>query len=329
MNEGPIEVVTPTSRAMGRMTTILFRPFDFGKWFVLGFTAWLAGLMEGGGSSSGGGGGDEFSGVPGEEGGDEWREIWESVTGYVRENLDWILPLGIGLAVLLIALFVVLLWVGSRGKFMFLDNVVHNRALVTAPWREFRTIGNSLFRWRLVFSLVVTVVLLSVIGLSAYFLVSHFDEANLPPGWVAGLVAAVVGFLGLVLVIGYIGVLLEDFVIPTMYRQSVPATEGWRRVLALHGTRPGRFILYALWRLVLLIGSVFVIIATILLTCCVAALVLAIPVVNAVLLLPITVFFRALGPEFLRQFGREWDLWAGAEDPFGFGAGPVPPAGRF
>jgi len=33
----------------------------------------------------------------------------------------------------------------SRGKFMFLDNVVHDRAEVSQPWQDFRRLGNSLF----------------------------------------------------------------------------------------------------------------------------------------------------------------------------------------
>ena len=34
--------------AWERMMVILFRPFDLGKWFVIGFSAFLAGLVAGG-----------------------------------------------------------------------------------------------------------------------------------------------------------------------------------------------------------------------------------------------------------------------------------------
>ena len=40
-----IEYIEALSRAWNRMTTALFEPFDIGKWFVLGFTAFLAGLF--------------------------------------------------------------------------------------------------------------------------------------------------------------------------------------------------------------------------------------------------------------------------------------------
>ncbi len=54
-----ISVVDPVIPAIERVKTILFRPFDLGKWFVIGFCAWLAGQTR-----PGGGGGQR--GVRGE-----------------------------------------------------------------------------------------------------------------------------------------------------------------------------------------------------------------------------------------------------------------------
>ena len=48
-------------------------------------------------------------------------------------------------------------------------------------------------------------------------------------------------------------------------------------------------------------------------TCCIAGLLMIIPYLGAVLLLPFSVFFRSLGPEFVRQFGGEFDLWEGED----------------
>jgi hypothetical protein len=47
-----ISVTEPVSPALERVKTMLFKPFDLGKWFTIGFCAWLAFLGE-----SGGGGG--------------------------------------------------------------------------------------------------------------------------------------------------------------------------------------------------------------------------------------------------------------------------------
>ena len=62
-----VSVTSPISPAIDRVKRQLFQPFDAGKWFVVGFCAWLAHLGENGGGtgfnwSSGhhGGGGGNF-----------------------------------------------------------------------------------------------------------------------------------------------------------------------------------------------------------------------------------------------------------------------------
>jgi hypothetical protein len=43
-------------------------------------------------------------------------------------------------------------------------------------------------------------------------------------------------------------------------------------------------------------------------TCCIAGCLMAIPYVGAVVVLPVTVFFRAYSLEYLAQFGPEYRL---------------------
>ena len=47
-----ISVIEPINPAVERVKDVLFRPFDFGRWFVIGFCAWLAYLAEGGTGNS-------------------------------------------------------------------------------------------------------------------------------------------------------------------------------------------------------------------------------------------------------------------------------------
>ena len=49
-----IEFFAPFSQSWTRMKKALFQPFDLGKWFVVGFTAFLAGLLDykGGGNGN-------------------------------------------------------------------------------------------------------------------------------------------------------------------------------------------------------------------------------------------------------------------------------------
>lgn len=71
---GEISLTGPVGRAWARMVDLLFRPFDLGLWFTLGFSAWLSQLGQGGGSfnmpggNSGGGGGDVNMGQAMEQG---------------------------------------------------------------------------------------------------------------------------------------------------------------------------------------------------------------------------------------------------------------------
>ena len=135
------------------MKQILFNPFDIGKWFVLGFTAWLATLASGSSQGTGGTGG-----TGGTAGALDDPQIVEEAFGeakdWVMENLEWVVGAGVFIALIVVVVTVVVTWVQSRGKFMLLDNVVNNRALVGQPWKEFRSEGNSLFLWSLVFSLI-------------------------------------------------------------------------------------------------------------------------------------------------------------------------------
>ena len=80
-----ISVTTPISQAIERVRQILFNPFDLGKWFVIGFCAWLAGLGE-----SGGGGGGNFNNSS-NHGGDIHQQF-EHARSYMVENLAWIVP---------------------------------------------------------------------------------------------------------------------------------------------------------------------------------------------------------------------------------------------
>jgi hypothetical protein len=70
-----VSVIDPITPAIDRVKLILFRPFDMGKWFVIGFCAWLAYLGGGGG---GGGGGPRFSMPP------EQHEMRE----HIRQGVD-------------------------------------------------------------------------------------------------------------------------------------------------------------------------------------------------------------------------------------------------
>ena len=159
-----VSVIDPISPAIERVKLMLFRPFDLQKWLVIGFCAWLAYLGAGGGGGGGGGGG---SGGPGYRAPhapddahvphDPWRGMKEGIErakDYVLDNSYWIIPLAVTITVLVIVIGLLIAWLNSRGRFMFLHCVATNKAEVRVPWTKFRKHGNSLFLFRIVLGLI-------------------------------------------------------------------------------------------------------------------------------------------------------------------------------
>src|SRR6266436_9350316 len=140
---GPeIQIFKPFGEAFELMKRILFQPFDLKKWFIIGLAAWVANL-------GGGGGGFNYR--------YNRREDFQKLNETISQIPHSVLITGICALIAVVLLLVVLCaWLRARGGFMFIDCIVKNRGAVAAPWREFRTEGNSYF----LFSLLVGFVLL-------------------------------------------------------------------------------------------------------------------------------------------------------------------------
>ena len=127
-HEIQVSVIDPIGPAFERVKTILFRPFEFGKWFVIGFCAWLAYLGSGGGGGGGGGG----NGGRG-RGSHNVQEAFGEAKHFVMENLHWIIPVAVVVTIIGIVVWLAFTWLSSRGRFMFLHCVAHNKAEVSTP----------------------------------------------------------------------------------------------------------------------------------------------------------------------------------------------------
>jgi hypothetical protein len=295
----------PMTRAWRRMKQALFAPFDAHKWFVIGFNAFLAGLADwnrGSGGSRGGGrfdAGDVF-GFP--------HRAWT----WLMAHPGWFAGI-LFLAFLVFVVATVILWLSSRGVFMFLDNVVRDAAEIAAPWKRFRREGDSLFLWRFAFGFIGFAFFL-VFALGVFSSGARIYEQTrfnpLPVLWIA---ASAAGFLLLVTMLSYISLLAKDFVAPIMYKDGLSATKAWGVFLRLFGRHPAAFIVYGLLVFVLIIIFVIVVVIAGLVTCCIGWLLLVIPYIGTVITLPVWYALRAFSLEFLAQFGPEYSL---------FGVGP-------
>ncbi len=81
-----ISYFDPLSKGWRRMKEILFNPFDMTKWFMLGFTAFLAGLLDGPG---GGNGGNKFDKFDNRHNFDDVAEFPSIAWNWLMEHTWW------------------------------------------------------------------------------------------------------------------------------------------------------------------------------------------------------------------------------------------------
>ncbi len=296
-----IQYTQPLSAGFSRMKNALFHPFDMKKWFIVGFTAFLAGLLDGGGGGSNNGikkNVDSFADVL-----DAPYVAWN----WLIAHPNWTILIAFAV-VFVFAVMVALLWVSSRGKFMFLDNVVHDRALIKQPWFEYKNEADSLFLWRLFYGLFCFALMMTFlyhVWQSTYNM--YFQDYTIP--WMFFIRMGFL-FLLLLLVMLYIELILNAFVITLMYKYRISATKAWSKFLSLQWAHLVQFLLFALFWLVLSIGIFIAIVFAGLFTCCLGFLLLIIPYINSVVLLPISYTLCGFSLYFLAQFGDEYNVFS-------------------
>jgi hypothetical protein len=292
--------VPPLERAWERTRGTLLRPFEIERWLVIAFAAFLADLAGGG-----------------------WSRMHLRLDFpprydyYVDRPLDlyrdvlagplwllWEFPLLLaGLA-----LGVLLLWISSRGKFVFLDCMLHGRGAVGLPWRCFGGPGNSLFVWRLGYVLALLLALGALLGpMVAFGRDMDRDDWTRPIGAVTVAAAALLTLVVCV-ILAYVALFLESFIVPLMYRDGSGVLESWRLFLPLVRAHPVDFIVYGLCILFGLVALALTLMIAAIVTCCIAPLLLVLPYVNVALILPLYGLFRLYGVEFLAEFGPEWTV---------------------
>jgi hypothetical protein len=158
---GSVSVTEPIGEAFNWMQERLFDAFELGEWFVFGFAWFLASLAKFDGPSV------NYSGSYGES---SFSVDAETPSEFVDQILAavelWHVIAGlIGLAVF-VGLLALLLWIGSRGTFIFLDATLRDEAAITEPWSDYQRLGNSLFFVRLLYMLVAGVLMIVVPGIA-------------------------------------------------------------------------------------------------------------------------------------------------------------------
>jgi len=319
-----ISLLEPVSLALGRTGKVLFRPFDFAKWVTLGFCAWLASLGEGNTIPNLRGrfplarGPFPTPNVPpggvGQPGGPLVNNDvdFKPVADWIRSNLEFSVGIAAAVVLILVALSLLLTWLRARGTFMFLDGVVRDRGAVSKPWREYAREGNSLFRFLIVFGLVMAL-LCVLIGAGAIAVAwSDLVARRFGENSATALVAFVPLFVLVVTCGGIAGVFLEDFVVPIMCLRRTGVMAAWdefsRSILTGH---VGTMILYLLMKLLIALVLGIIAVFASCATCCLTGL----PYVGTVILLPLAVFERSYSLYVLEQYGADWQILSARAKP--------------
>jgi len=304
-----ISIVAPLDRAFKHTGVMLFQPFDLGKWCVIGFTAFLAVF------SRGGGGGISFHWRKQYVANEQMRRVVERVITYV-ETHPLLMAVSVVCALLTIAALAALLhWLSSRGMFMFLDNVVQNRAEVKLPWRQYAARANSLFL--VCYSMWLAGFVVGL-GCTVAGVVIAWPDITAWTFGKAGRLALVTTLplaVGVNIAVLLFNSMLDDFVVPIMYRHNLRAWPALgvfvRQIVRGH---VGLFVLFYIFFIFLGVAAFVLMVLVGVLTCCCGCCLMSLPYIGTVVTLPLWVFFRCYTVYFLGQFGPEWQLLPGESD---------------
>lgn len=280
------------------MLQILFKPFDLKKWLILGFCVFLAQCGSVGGGGGGGGGG----GFPPPTTG-KTAPLSGNPTRWIDDNMILVIALACAGMVILIGIVLLVTWVSSRGKFLFIDAVVKNRAAVREPWKEYRREGNSLFLFRIVLGVFLLTYLTFAAGIPLLIAIPDFRSEIFGFAGVFAIIAFGILMLGFVVFTVAASFILNNFVVPTMYHRRVQAIEGWKiawRELIRGHLGPATLLFLMMLLLGLPVGAL--VMSVTIITCCCTI----VPYVGTVILLPIPVFFLCYTLEYIQQFGDDW-----------------------
>jgi hypothetical protein len=213
-----------------------------------------------------------------------------------------------------LGLWLLFLWLNSRGKFMFLHCVALDQAEVSKPWSQFAHEGNSLFLFRLGLALIGWVLTLPLVVMIAVMIYRMVQRGVPDVGGILGAAGLGLVLIAAALVFAIIHKLTTDFVVPIMFLRRSRCLTAWKELWALLSSHAGQFILYVLFSIVLAMAIGMMVVMVMIVTCCFCCMML-LPYVGTVVLLPVLVFKRSYSLYFLAQFGREYDVFPPTAPP--------------
>ena len=287
-------------------TRRLLFPFRFERWLALGFVAFLDQCGRGGvggtlpGAPPGGGMPSPGTGSGG----------LSDLGSWFNAHLGVIVAFAIGALVVVVAVVALMLWIGSRATFVYIDDVATGRAEVSRPWAAHAERANSYFAWRfgLAAAFLGAIAVLVAVAVAAALLIARGGVPGAGLGAVVLIVLVPVFFL-LLLAGGLSAMALRDFVAPLQMFTGTSCGPAVRILIGLVRTHPVPFLLYVLLKVVFEVAQGVLLVLAACFTCCCILL----PVVTQTALQPLFFFERAWSLCLLRQMG--YDLVGRAAAP--------------
>ena len=307
--------------AWERMHVILFRPFDFGKWCAIGLSAFLAGFLQGGNgfntsfntNNFNNGTFNKYSG--GQTPKFDLHQFNSNLTHAISSmQVGLIVLISLVIIALVLSFILLLYWLGARGQFMFLDNIVRNRGAISWPWQFYARQANSLFGFYLLFLVISFAIFLPILIVAVVMSIPLFTQHRWPgAGEIAGFVALALVYLTLALVFSFFLFVFREFGIPLMFRNGLPARPAFWESMNLVRQHAGSVVVFVLLRIAIFIGVAVLSVIICCATCCIGTL----PYIGTVILLPVLIYVKCFTLDCLAQFGPEYDVWTVDVPPSG------------
>jgi hypothetical protein len=164
-----------------------------------------------------------------------------------------------GIALLLLcALILVWMYVGSVYRFILIESIITKRVSLREGWHKWRAAGRRFFLWRLVYQFAAgmffTILIGIPLGVAALLGWFNHPDAHMLP-LVLGAIPLVLLLLLLFLVAAAVWLLGKDFMAPIMAVENLDFAEAWSHLLAMMKKEKGAYAGYIGMKILLAIAA--------------------------------------------------------------------------
>lgn len=270
-----IDAINP---ALGRVNTMLFRPFRFKTWLKIGFIGWLAGSA----SSA------NFNYNAPNNLGSGSNGSWNpDIRAFLNEHMLVI----VGIVAFAIAIALVFIYLSCRFRFILFDSVLQTDAQIRRGWEGYRRQGHRYLGFTISLIVVSVAVLAVIVGLPLWnaYKSGIFQSGNPFPAILRIFVPILLGVFAFVIVSAIITSLANDFTVPLLALDDMTIGDAWSVLRRMIASEPGAFAGYLGMKLLLSIAAAIAVAIPMI----IVFLILAIPVVIVAVL--VAGIIKALG----------------------------------